>query len=401
MSSSQGGNSTALGRRYLVFAAASALVAAGISFLMNLGDPIDLLIAGCLGAAVIGFAISTVIFGLQLTVQPWLVEHTRLAAANPRVLSASIFATGGVIGFLLGGRLAEAMLPGFTSTPPVAPGRFLAFLGVFAVGAFLLVHAYESLLQRLQESVERIKEQELAEKELELARSIQERLLPAFELAEDGFRVAARNEAARYVAGDYFDIFKLRNGDLGLVAADVAGKGIGASLIMASAKAALPFIAEEGTVAETLSAFNRRLYGELGKREFVALCFARFRPSERRIEIGNAGLPDPYRLGANGRVEPLEVGGERLPLGVREDVRYESREWTLEPGDRLLLFSDGLVEAPRSDGSPLGYEELSSLLPRLQGDPADWLSALFEKLRSETRAEIEDDWTAVLLQLTR
>ncbi len=64
------------------------------------------------------------------------------------------------------------------------------------------------------------------------------------------------------------------------------------------------------------------------------------------------------------------------------------------------MFSDGLAEAPRPDGGPFGYENLSKLLPPLDGTPADWLKLLFEELRSETSTELEDDWTAVLLQVT-
>ncbi len=400
MTSSRWDRLAALGRSYLFYAVISALVGAGVSLLMNLDDSVDLLVKGCLVGAVIAVSVCTVIFGFQHAVSLWLEKSSRLARTNPLLLSVATFVVGGPLGFLLGGEVAKAIFPGFTTTLPVGEGRFLAFIGIFSFGAFLLIYGYEALRHRLQESVERIKEQELAEKELELARSIQERLLPAFELSEEGFSVAARNEAATYVAGDYFDIFKLRNGDLGLVVADVAGKGIGASLIMASAKATLPFIANEATVAETLSAFNERLFHDLGKREFVALCFARFSQGARRVEISNAGLPDPLRLTSDGRVEPLEVGGERLPLGVRKKVAYESREWILDPGDRLFMFSDGLAEASLPDGGPLGYERLSKLLPPLEGVPADWLTVLFKKLRSETNAELEDDWTAVLLQVT-
>jgi hypothetical protein len=399
MDSPQRERLTALGRRYLLDAVVWALGAAGVSFLMNMGDPVDLLLSGCLGAAVMGVSAHTAIFVLQRSVHLWLPKSSRLATLSPRLVSATTFAVGGIAGFFLGGEVAKALLPGFTTMPPVGAGRFLLFLAVFSVGIFLLMYGYETLRKRLEESVERIKDQEFAEKELELARSIQERLLPETELREEGFEVAARNEAATYVAGDYFDIFRLRNGDLGLVVADVAGKGIGTSLIMASAKAMLPFIADEGTVAETLSILNRRLYRDLGRREFVALCYVRFSVAERRVEIANAGLPDPYRLTGAGRVEPLEVDGERLPLGVREQVDYSSRQWTLDPGDRLLLFSDGLAEAPAADGEPLGYERLAALLSPSHGSPADWLSALFADLRRETSPDLEDDWTAVLLEV--
>ncbi len=388
------------GRRYPLYAVISALLGAGAAFLTTLGESVGIIVSVCLAVALVAVTMCTVIFVLHHAVSLWLEKSARLERTNPRFLATLVFVVGGVVGFLIGGALAEAIFPVFTATPPGGVLGFLAFLVIFSFGAFLVSYAYEDLRQRLQDSVERNKQQELAEKELELARSIQERLLPAFELSEEGFSVAARNEAATYVAGDYFDIFKLRNGDLGLVVADVAGKGIGASLIMASAKAMLPFIANEGTVAETLSTFNERLFSDLGKREFVALCFARFSVGDRSIEISNAGLPDPYRLTSDGRVESLEVGGQRLPRGVRKKVAYESREWILDPGDRLFMFSDGLAEASLPDGGPLGYERLSKLLPPLEGVPADWLTVLFKKLRSETNAELEDDWTAVLLQVT-
>lgn len=102
----------------------------------------------------------------------------------------------------------------------------------------------------------------------------------------------------------------------------------------------------------------------------------------------------------DGRVEALELDGQRLPLGTRKDVKYNSRQWVLDSGDRLLMFSDGLAEAPRSDGTPLGYEKLADLLPRGAETPADWLTVLFDRLLSETRSELLDDWTAILLQVT-
>ena len=121
---------TALGRRYLLYAVISALVAAGLSFLMNLGDSVDLLVIGCLGAAVIGVGVCTVIFGLQHAVSLWLEKSERLARMNPRLLSAAAFVVGGPVGFLLGGEVAKAIFPGFTTTPPVGEGRFLAFMGL-------------------------------------------------------------------------------------------------------------------------------------------------------------------------------------------------------------------------------------------------------------------------------
>ena len=386
-----------MGRRYLVYAPLSALLAAGVAFTMNLGASSGDVLYICAASALVGLTMCTVIFALQVAVS--LIARSPQVRPPRGVLNPILFAVGAIGGFLLGGSLAELLFPGFSMTPSGTLGKFLVLVVIVAFGAYLLSFAYERMHEQLQESLERIQRQAFAEKELELARSIQVRLLPPSEIRGAGYAVAGRNEAAAYVAGDYFDIFKLSNDDLGLVVADVAGKGMGASLIMASAKAMLPFIAQDHPVAEALSALNERLCDDLGAREFVALCFARFSAADRRVEIGNAGLPDPYLLGVDGSVETLEVGGDRLPLGVRRGVQYSSRAWTLKPDDRLLIASDGLAEAPEPDGSPLGYERLVELLPRPQGTPAEFLAELFERLADVSSVPLQDDWTAILLHV--
>ena len=248
-------------------------------------------------------------------------------------------------------------------------------------------------------AVEKIKEQEFAEKELALARSIQSRLLPPPELAGSGYRISARNLPARFVAGDFYDVFRLSDGALGVAVADVSGKGIGASLIMASVKAVLPLIAEGRGAAATLTELNRRLSGELAPREFVALAYARFQPESGRLELANAGLPDPYRLRPGELAEPLGAPGTRFPLGALRDTAYDSLSLTLAPGERLLFLTDGLPEAPTASGHPLGYEALAGLLPPLDGEPpGDMLERLFAAVREATQPTLEDDWTALVLE---
>lgn len=244
------------------------------------------------------------------------------------------------------------------------------------------------------------REQELAEQELELARSIQRRLLPPGEVSGSGFRVAARNLAARFVAGDFYDVFTLDDGRLGLVVADVAGKGIGASLITASVKAMTPLIAARCEMRETLDQINRRLCEELAPREFVALCFALFDTASGSLELGNSGLPDPYLLRPGRRPEVVEVPGPRLPLGVRPDVSYESLVLHLEPGERLLLLTDGLPEARTADGEPLGYGPLAELLGFAESpsEPGPWLDGLLQRVHDLTDERPHDDLTAMLLE---
>jgi hypothetical protein len=271
--------------------------------------------------------------------------------------------------------------------------------GGVAIVAGLLLYSFDLLRERLAESVARLKEAEFAERELHLARRLQSRLLPPPEIEGEGYRIAARNLPARVVAGDFYDVFPLAGGALGVVVADVAGKGMAASLIMASVKAMLPFVAAERTPEETLRELNRRLAAELSPREFVALAYVRFDPDAGTFALANAGLPDPYLLPMSGTARPIDVPGPRLPLGVRREVEYQSLELALAPGERLLLLTDGLAEAPTAEGEPLGYTALAELLDGASSpSPSGWLDGLLERVRAATSPGLEDDWTALVLE---
>ena len=314
------------------------------------------------------------------------------------VVGVPLYFVGGIAGFLATTVLLQAIgiMPFTLSAGDLKLS--LAISGGVSIFIGVLFYSFNMMGRRLEASVARIKEQEFAEKELELARSIQSRLLPPEEISGDGYRVAARNLAARFVAGDFYDVFRLSDGSLGVAVADVSGKGMGASLIMASVKAVLPFIAEGRGAAATLTELNRRLSRELAPREFVAMAYARFDPSSGRLEIANAGLPDPYLL-EDGGSKTLSVQGPRLPLGARAHVEYESLATRLAPPGRLLLLTDGLPEAPTASGDPLGYEALAGLLSSLDGGPpGTMLDRLFEAVRAATRPGLDDDWTALLLE---
>ncbi|MDA8016513.1 MAG: serine/threonine-protein phosphatase [Thermoanaerobaculia bacterium] len=277
----------------------------------------------------------------------------------------------------------------------------------FAVGVVVYLQAaaaaYVYLAVRTSHDAEKQvmeaqRRQELALQELEIARGLQHRLLPAPDHRGDRFRLTARNLAARGVAGDFYDYFSLPDGSLRIAVADVAGKGVAASLIMAAVKAVLPLVAVDRSVTETLGDLNRRLAGFLDRREFVALALAAVDP-EGRVELANAGLPDPYVLGPGGEIRSLVAPQPRLPLGLRSELSYGIVTARLEPGERLLLLTDGLPEAPASEGEPLGYEALEEVVRRTEVDPSrPWLDGLFEELREATQEELEDDWTALLLE---
>ncbi len=256
------------------------------------------------------------------------------------------------------------------------------------------------LVERLQ--LEELVARELGQRELEMARDVQRRLLPPSEIDGPGWQVAARCQPARVVAGDFYDVLRHADGSVDLVVADVAGKGFAASLIMASVKAMLPFVTAEDGVAESLAALNRRLAAELGRGEFVALTLARYRPTDGRLELANAGAPDPYLLRPGQPPRPLPVPGPRLPLGVRAEVAYASRRLEMASAEGLLLLTDGLPEARDESGEPLGYEALESMLAEQPpaASPA-WLPGLFDRLQRRTGRLPEDDWTAAILVPSR
>lgn len=341
---------------------------------------------------------------------PWV---TRWKGVRRASLLVAILFVSGAAGFLVGGSGEQLLREGRVHFPwrqllypTVVMGGGLSL----ALGLALL--SFEGLQERLAASASRLKEAEFAERELHLARALQARLLPPAEIEGAGYQISARNLAARVVAGDFYDVFPVStrigqaanglSGELGLVVADVAGKGMAASLIMASVKAMLPLTAAGQAPEEALREINRRLAAELSAREFVALAYALFDPASGRLVLANAGLPDPYLLPVSGPPRALAVPGPRLPLGVRKEVEYQALELTLAPGDRLLLLSDGLAEAPVAAGEPLGYDALAGLLAQSPAPSpaatAGWLDAFLDRVRKATSLALEDDWTALLLE---
>jgi len=331
--------------------------------------------------AFMGLCIYVANIVLHAALKPW-VSICSAAVKTPLRIAVSLVAaligwTAGyiVIGFLESGRF---ILPSV-----FGPMRALLVITmILTVLIAIVAGGYNELRDRLSQTIK-------AEQELELARSIQSRLLPPPQIEGEGFLITARNVPALYVAGDFFDVLRHDDGSIGIVIADVAGKGIGASLIMATVKAVFPFVAN-GTVDGTLRALNERLVGQLAPREFVALAYARFHPATGMLQLANAGMPDPYLVSSD--VSAVVVGGARLPLGVRRDVPYESIEIHLECGDRLVLFSDGIPEAPKRNGEQLGYEAFRDALANIKA-----IDAMFERVRAQVTG-VDDDWTVVMLE---
>lgn len=217
---------------------------------------------------------------------------------------------------------------------------------------------------------------ELADKvtmkrDLEIAREIQTWLVPSQAPEVAGADIAFATRPQNSVAGDYYDAFypdPENREKLVVVIADVAGKSVPAALLMATLQASLRTIAGEGVpVAELVTRLNRYASAySLDGRRFTTAVLAEYEPASRRLTYVNAGHNAPILRRENGTLEKLESGG--LPLGIKVDAAYETASLELRPGDALILFTDGVIEAFNESGEEFGNERW---LATIRGLP-DW-----------------------------
>ncbi len=238
---------------------------------------------------------------------------------------------------------------------------------------------------------------------LEIARHIQQSLLPARPLKIHGVEVAGACIPATQVGGDYFDYFTTPNG-LDIVIADVSGHSVGAAIIMAEARSILKvevcgpvFLG----VAELLTVMNDVLYEDLDRAElFITLFYVRYDIETGCLSYANAGHNRPLliREKADGCTQ---LDAEGLILGVRKGVVFEEKSVSLAPGDRLLLYTDGIVEARNPAGRFYGLSRLCEQFTKLRGEsPQDVVEALLKDVRRFCESSVfDDDISLVVLQV--
>jgi serine phosphatase RsbU (regulator of sigma subunit) len=242
--------------------------------------------------------------------------------------------------------------------------------------------AFNQMTERLEAARELEKERDRLEHELDLARRIQRRLLPAGPPDTPGAEIAGISEPAREVGGDYFDHIPLGAGRVMLVIADVSGKGVPAALLMSAFRAALMSQdADHEGPAEVTTRLNAFLHRSVEPGRFVTAFVGFLDAATGRCVYANAGHNPPLLLRADGRAEWLSAGG--LILGILPDSRFESGEAVLEPGDLLVLYTDGVTEGADATGEQFGEERLVASVRRLAGEPC---AELAERLVREVRA---------------
>ncbi len=251
--------------------------------------------------------------------------------------------------------------------------------------------------QLVRERQSQAREHERIEQELRVARLIQHTLLPKDLPALPGWQLAAYYQAAREVGGDFYDFLYFEDGRLGLVIGDVTDKGVPAALMMASTRSVLRAIAQRLiTPGEVLERVNDSLCPDTPPNMFVTCLYAVLDPSSGRLQYANAGHDLPYWRHSAG-VSELRATG--MPLGLMPGMTYEEKEIVLAPGDSVLFYSDGIVEAHNPRREMFGFPRLMKLVGEHAGG-MDLKDFLLDQLVAFTGPdwEQEDDVTLVTLQ---
>jgi sigma-B regulation protein RsbU (phosphoserine phosphatase) len=248
-------------------------------------------------------------------------------------------------------------------------------------------------------------ERERLNRELEIAREVQERLFPQKLPPVPGLDYCGICRPAFGVGGDSYDFLALPNGQLGVAIADVCGKGIFAALMMASLHAWLRGEAAraDSDPSRMVGSVSRLLFEASDSNRYATLFYAQYEPSSGRLAYVNAGHNPPvlFRRRANGgRLERLSEGG--MVVGIFEEVSYRQGCETLEEGSLLVAFTDGIIEAMNREGEEWGEERLIETIRAADGLPAgDTVRHILTAVDTfAAGAEQYDDMTLVVLRAT-
>jgi serine phosphatase RsbU (regulator of sigma subunit)/anti-sigma regulatory factor (Ser/Thr protein kinase) len=309
----------------------------------------------------------------------------QLRAAGVRVI-VPLVAQGELVGALyLGQRLSDQ---DYSSDDR----RLLATLAAQAAPAIRVA-------QLVREQAAEIQARERREEEMRVATLIQLQFLPRDLPRMPDWEVAAHYGPARAVGGDFYDFIALPDGRIGIVVGDVTDKGVPAALIMARTQSVLRGEAPRLiSPAKVLARANEILLPEMPARMFVTCLYAVLEPETGRFVFANAGHNLPYVRTAGGVIEWRATG---MPLGLLPEMDYPEREAVLAPGESVLLYSDGIVEARGPGGAMFGFPRLRGLM-ETERSTSDLLGHLLDELHGFVGPgwEQEDDITLVALQRT-
>jgi serine phosphatase RsbU (regulator of sigma subunit) len=244
------------------------------------------------------------------------------------------------------------------------------------------------------------------EEELKIARDIQMSMLPARPPEVTGFSIAARSIPAREVGGDFYDFIELDKDEhtrIVIVVGDVSGKAVSGALVMAASRSVLRVLSEtHGSVEAVMNFGNARLCSDVKEGMFVALVYAIADSRSLTLTLSNAGQTQPI-LCPSQDLPPsyIETEGDCFPLGIIRDCQYLETQVVLQPGDTVVFYTDGVVEAVNEQGELYGFDRLLAVVEEARTLDAN---ALLDKILHDVdmhvgAAEQHDDITIVILKV--
>ena len=319
----------------------------------------------------------------------------RLPVALRLVLDALIVLSGTIFGTIL----VILTDPFYVAAQPRAALLLVAFNAVLAAGVAVALGTYDRMRRQIEASYRVLRERDALERELSVARDVQRELLPRGVPDVAGLELAGVCRPAIAVGGDLYDYLQDRDGRLGVVIADVSGKGVPAALLMANLQASLRSrFPTAGTPGALAAGLNEALCGSSSAARYATAFVATFDPEARLLSYTNAGHL-PAILVREGDTEHCDEGG--MPIGLFEGAAYETGVRTLAPGDLLALFTDGVTEAPAADGDEYGAARLAELLHAHRASPLPKIidTVLDALLQWSGPVDAHDDVTLVLARV--
>ncbi|MDO5566075.1 MAG: SpoIIE family protein phosphatase, partial [Planctomycetia bacterium] len=270
-------------------------------------------------------------------------------------------------------------------------------------GTGLLVRRFNEMIARLTEQKdETIRETAKRvgfEQELSISQDLQQSFLPANRVLLDpprGYSLCGDLIPAKYVAGDFFDFWRINAQTIGFVVADVSGKGVPAAMVMIAMNTLLRQIASKSeTPGDVITEVNRILMLRNKKNMFATLFLAYYYPETGRVVYCNAGHNPPLVASADGSIKSFDYA-ENMIIGVVPDMKFVSTEMVLEPGEMLLVYTDGVTDATNRSGEQFGMDRLKALLTQCVSLPFKQVFPAMIKTLKDFQSDSQTDDTTML-----
>jgi len=248
-------------------------------------------------------------------------------------------------------------------------------------------------------------EKQRMEEELNIARDLQTSMLPATCPQIEGLEIAAFSLSAREVGGDFYDFIEIGPDTVGFVIGDVTGKSVSGALVMSASRSVFRMLSEEELgVGESMIRANKRIKKDIKSGMFVALLYAILNSQDKNLSLCSAGQTQPIHLSAQKKEARLiETQGDTFPLGILDDAQYEETRFQLQPGDKIVFYTDGIVEAMNEQKEMFGFDRLLNVIRSSGTKTAE---SLLQEINDRVKefsgnADQHDDLTVLVINVVK